>query len=49
MVLRLLIAVASPVGESGLQRTGSVVAQYTGLGASQHVGSSQTRDQTCDP
>ena len=47
-VLRL-IAVASLVGESGLQRADSGVVELTGLAASRHVGSSQTRDRTCVP
>ena len=48
-VPRLLIAAASLVGESGLQRTGSVVVWHTGSAALQHVGSSQTRDRTRVP
>ena len=45
-VCRLLAAVASLPVENRLQSTRSVVV---GLVALRHVGSSQTRDQTCVP
>ena len=47
-VCELLIEAASLVAEHGLYSTGSVVAAL-GLGAPQHVGFSQTRDQTRVP
>ena len=43
-VRKLLIVVTSPVGEHGLQQL-----WHPGLAASQHVGSSRTRDRTCIP
>ena len=45
----LLLAAASPVLERGLYGTRAQLSQRTGLAASCHVGSSQTRDGTHMP